>query len=603
MKEHVFSTLLVLKSTRKGESAHGFYCRVRRQLYAHLTALFPLVDSRGKCLSDVVPESEFMEEGGGCDVGMPKGACSSYETQLDGERAFLLTTTEPRTNKFYKAASDHSLCTETIVRMFSIHAVLDVAVQLSVRMWVDYQPFAGFFKTRKLPRNTPSVLERLANMEDVELRFAPRFVGKREAENNPLLSKRPRLFYPVDRHYKMVSNETDLSAFEGHLTDPTRPIPLVVFFGDSTCNRKEASVIAENCWTKCRVWVLRKNVPGLARLLERSIEGINVRKNFRWGYCRIFFPAGRYRQDDFAQPRYWVPLFNKPQFRKRVKIGLMRFFRLDGAAWIDSERDLRLAQFELDVSSKLKDSTEDKKEKEATIKRLFAERNNAQIACRKAQAKLSEAQNKIVSYKTLSEDMLEEYTTAIDEHDCLVNENAQLRAEVLALRGGQTIKTSESSSEVSVGEDDAPEVFDTLVWASEHLFPHLAFVPNAWDGMGRKSRKARFVSEMWRMLWNLEHVLYPLLTDVACGDPAQKFMDKTGYEYASKDSSDLPPEMDRKRNIVYDGKPWRIKHHIKCGSRDATLLRIYFDIDREGKRLIIGSIGDHLPTLGTAKNK
>jgi len=107
---------------------------------------------------------------------------------------------------------------------------------------------------------------------------------------------------------------------------------------------------------------------------------------------------------------------------------------------------------------------------------------------------------------------------------------------------------------------------------------------------------------MWRMLWSIENVLCHLLMDVTCRHPGQKFQDKTGYIYSPKDSTDLPPEMDRRRDVVFEGKTWRIVHHIKSGSRDATLLRIYFDVDRGGKRLIIGWLGDHLPTLGTSKN-
>lgn len=598
MTEHVFSTLLVLKSKREGESAYDFYVRIKKCLYAHLIETFPCEDSHGKRLSDIVSEADFIKERVGHDVGMPSGSWSTYETELEQEYVFVLTTVEPRSNERYKAASDHSLCTETIVKMFRIDKVLDVAVQLSVRVWVDYQPFAGFFKTRKLPRTTPVVVERLARMEDVDLRFAPRFVGRREAEKNPALLNGPRLFYPVIRNYKVVSDNDSLKAFEGHLGDPTRPIPLVVFFGDTFRNRKEASVIADCCWTKCRVWILRKGVPGLAELLECIIDGIDVCKNFRWGYCRILFPAGRYRQDDFAQPRYWIPVLRKSHFRKRVKIGLMRFFQMDGRGWIESERELRMAEWELSTENKLHESAENERIQEGLIKQLFSERDDARKSCRTAQAELSKAQNIILSRGELDD----EYIRAIDEHDRLVNENACLKSEILSLRSGSCNKSAGTSVPSKViGEDDAPSSFDTLVWAAEHLFSHLAIVPSAWDNMDRKSRSQRHVGEMWRMLWSLENVLYPMLMDSVCSNVAQKFQDKTGYVYAPKDSPDLPTEMDKKRDVLFEGKLWRIERHIKSGNRDATLLRVYFDVDRDGNRLVVGSLGDHLPTIGTTK--
>ncbi|MBQ3289818.1 MAG: hypothetical protein IJH50_10445 [Kiritimatiellae bacterium] len=57
----------------------------------------------------------------------------------------------------------------------------------------------------------------------------------------------------------------------------------------------------------------------------------------------------------------------------------------------------------------------------------------------------------------------------------------------------------------------------------------------------------------------------------------------------------------KKRDVLFEGKLWRIERHIKSGNRDATLLRVYFDIDRDGNRLVVGSLGDHLPTIGTTK--
>ncbi len=102
MKEHVFSTLLVLQSTRGGESACDFYARVRRRLYTYLVEHFPQSDSKGKSFSDVLSEESFMFEDKEITVIVPfsRELVSLQETALDDDRAFVLSMSEPRVNKW-----------------------------------------------------------------------------------------------------------------------------------------------------------------------------------------------------------------------------------------------------------------------------------------------------------------------------------------------------------------------------------------------------------------------------------------------------------------------------------------------------------------------
>ena len=604
MKDKVFSTQVVLKSLRTGESQIEFYTRLRKSLYAYLMRTFPRANENGKTFAEEVPEEEFLSKDVGISAEAPQGAWHVRETVLNEQRVFLLTICEPRSSMAVEGASDHALCTETIIRMFEAGTLVAVGAQVSVRVWVEYQPFAGFFKTRKLPRRTPAVLDCLANLEDVFPLFAPRLLSRREEERlDPQRSGTPQ-FYPVRRDFMVVSDEKTLMQFQGHLVDYRRPIPLVVFFGDRARNRREAAVIAEACWAKCRVWILREGVPGLARLLETAIPGIDVARNFSKGWCRVFFPAGRYRQDDMAQPCYHVPWFNRPHFRKRVKIGLMRFFEFSNAGWIDSEHELRTVSRELFMQEVLDETGAKEKEQGDRIRALLGERDEARAKNFELKDKLDNAQEAIVEFNRNSADLLNESAEATAERDRLLIENAMLKAQIARLRGGASELSggAEGGCRLVLTRDDAPKDFATLQWAAERVFPHLAIVPGAWKWMDRKSGQVRFVTEMWSMLWSLEHVLFPMLMDKTVGHPAQKFLENTGYQYSPKDSSDLPAKFDKLRDVVYDNRHWRIEHHIKNGSRDATLLRVYFDVDSEGEgRLIVGVIGEHLPTVGTAR--
>ena len=595
MKEHVYSTQFVLRSTREDELMEDFYLRLRKILYTHTINLFNNETEADKLTTPTITEDTFLKQNVCLSVARDAFFIKTNEAPLDGNRAFMLITSVPRTNKYFKNASDHSLCTEVIARMFKGPRICGKdhpSLQISVRSWVEYQPFAGFFKTRKLPRCAPDLVDLLAIVPDTQLLFLPRHVSREELEKFPILKKYPRLVYPVLRGLKTVTDAKTLEDFKGHLVDPTRPIPLVVFFGDSSRSIREAKFLSERCWSKCRVWVLKKGVSGLADLLEHAIEGIDVQKNFRFGLCRIFFPPVLYRQDDAAQPAYWVPFVNKHHFRKRTTIGLLRFYRFDDRGWISSERDLFLFEYGLEVDDKLKENS-DLKEK---FKVILADRQNLKNS-------LDSTKKQLADSVLASEEILEESLSAITDRDNLQKENAKLLTEVAALRGRsrQTTSKDESTPSICNGNDPPPD-FDTLVWVSKRLMPHLAFVPSAWSGMDRKKKNSRFVSELWDMLCSLENDLLPMLLNPTMKDVPQRFKGKTGYDYTPKDTSDLPPEMAAKRNVVFDNQSWYIGAHIKSGSRDATLLRVYFAFDRGKDRLIIGYVGDHLPSIGTLKN-
>ena len=614
LKEHVFSTQFVMRSSCREEKADIFYARVRKCLYEYVSHVGSSKVSGGSGDAFTVPYEAFSKLGVSCKIRRLQWALDVQETNIGSSRVFLLRTSEPKENQYYKEASDHSLFVETIVHTFR-DLFGYASLRITVHSWVEYQPFAGFTKTQRLPRAVPAIVDWLAEIADAELLFEPRWVSTEERESDPELRTHRPMFYPICRDYKVVSDEQTLCNFREHLEDPFRPIPLVVFFGDSMRHIKEANQLVKRCWIKCRVWVLHKDTEGLADVLKSAILGIDVRKNFRWGLCRIFFPRGLYRQDDAAQPWHWVPFLCNHHFRKRTTIGLLRFYHFDeSGGWLTSQKDLLFAKYESLASMKVAESDKNVRMMNAIVKQMIAERNNAHRNREVVEKDLERAIRDIdivkeenAKIQESSKELLNESTDAIEERDRLLAENVRLKAGVQRLLGQKGDKGGYAVSDcapVLFAEGDAPINFETLTWVAPRIFTGLAFSEKAWDNMKRKSNNKRFVVDVWRMLWNLEHVLLPMLVDPSssCNNPAKKFYETTGYQYSSKDSSDLPPDMDRERNIVFDGKKWRIEPHIKNGNRDATLIRIYFAIDKDNMRLIIGSIGDHLPNLGTLKN-
>jgi hypothetical protein len=50
----------------------------------------------------------------------------------------------------------------------------------------------------------------------------------------------------------------------------------------------------------------------------------------------------------------------------------------------------------------------------------------------------------------------------------------------------------------------------------------------------------------------------------------------------------------RLRRIVHEGKEYNIEPHIKYGSREPKIMRIYYDFEPATRRVLIGYIGPHM---------
>ena len=63
MKEHVFSTLMTLRSSRKSETKWEFYRRIREAIYDYLLDVFNKKDIKDETFSSKLPKESFMEYG------------------------------------------------------------------------------------------------------------------------------------------------------------------------------------------------------------------------------------------------------------------------------------------------------------------------------------------------------------------------------------------------------------------------------------------------------------------------------------------------------------------------------------------------------------
>jgi hypothetical protein len=108
------------------------------------------------------------------------------------------------------------------------------------------------------------------------------------------------------------------------------------------------------------------------------------------------------------------------------------------------------------------------------------------------------------------------------------------------------------------------------------------------------------VQEVWQCLWAMATILRELFFNQSVPlDVEDAFRNRTGFRLALSESSETKKDKSlmRLRKDTFEGKEIDITPHVKVGAT----FRIYFAVDRDAQRLIVGHCGEHLDTAGTRR--
>ncbi len=108
-------------------------------------------------------------------------------------------------------------------------------------------------------------------------------------------------------------------------------------------------------------------------------------------------------------------------------------------------------------------------------------------------------------------------------------------------------------------------------------------------------------SRLWEAMFDMGTVLPQLVFgDEATNDFCKAFHDRTGFELAMTETGTTKNQsrMMAERSLVFEGVEYDITPHLKLVRGGS---RVYFAIDRDDSRFIVGRIG-HLTTAGTRRN-
>ncbi len=277
------------------------------------------------------------------------------------------------------------------------------AVRFSYATNILYQPFAGFYPLAAKRYETPKIVEALLSLSDSEAQFMPRI--------DCINGAPPKYKYPIYRKVITVKDQKIADDFLSRLQDRARPIPFLVYMGDSGRMRSEAELIMPSVYSKAWVYVVER-----AELLKGTVKdiipGIDVDRDFKTHACRLFFPFGSYIPDDFANPSYPIKLFGRGRYRELVLNGLLRFFDIDEPGWRRTQRDIHMLQLDLQA--------------ERTLALKEGEVNDSRVAV----AKKQEVINMVLDARKREKEEIEAERKALKEdRELFEGENKRLEEE------------------------------------------------------------------------------------------------------------------------------------------------------------------------------
>lgn len=150
-----------------------------------------------------------------------------------------------------------------------------------------------------------------------------------------------------------------------------------------------------------------------------------------------------------------------------------------------------------------------------------------------------------------------------------------------------------------------PESLPAMIALLEELHSErIAFTGRARESAGAATIND-FKSEMsavWRCLWSLPTVLHRLFFECSGIDVVKQYREQSGFEMAMSEgrTTQSNPRLMRLRRDVFEGTEIDFTPHVKYGT-DPRAMRVYFHVDRDRRRLVVGHCGDHLDTAGTQR--
>lgn len=243
-----------------------------------------------------------------------------------------LTIRIPVASNFKDGVDDAYLETSLCIETSKI--ATDGCVHFSIAGWFVKEPIRDFYPSQCFEPVMPRIVNDILAHPHTSGEFV-QIIRDKEDYPNPL----PRVRYPIDDN-RPLSDENARRDFLAQLTDPLRPVCLIVVFGRGWKCGYATRRLAAKLYSKACVYHIEELTDDLRSAFEAAVPGINLDRMMRFGVCRVFFPLGQYMPDDWANPMYRLKLFRINDVVQRVKKGCFASFHIGKLGWREDDYDV-----------------------------------------------------------------------------------------------------------------------------------------------------------------------------------------------------------------------------------------------------------------------
>lgn len=150
--------------------------------------------------------------------------------------------------------------------------------------------------------------------------------------------------------------------------------------------------------------------------------------------------------------------------------------------------------------------------------------------------------------------------------------------------------------------DEIPDTLAKLVDYTEGAFENVVFTKEAKESAAADGRDLD-LNKCLRVFKALGESLPAIMFGSKGGDKKQQFKDQTGFDLVMTESRGTKKDkaLVRDRVITFEGDQYTMLKHVKFGNHKSSLFRVYFDLDPNKKRIIVGHVGNHLDVMSSRK--
>lgn len=379
-----------------------------------------------------------------------------------------------------------------------------------------------------------------------------------------------------------ISDEEKAKEVLAYIESRNRKLAVVLLSGESKDVLSEADFLSKNLFAKALVFVIP---------YKQEIRRVFARLKIEFNECVFIPPFVVFNKNLEGKLRYFTTDKTTALSRHNAILrGWLGFHPVNESGGVQDVANVQLLirrQMYARLEEVLKGCVpaadyERVKEELKDMSGLF---DLSEAEKQELKDRVGELENRTLTLEIEKESLADEHATQIH--------NLKTTQEMMSLR---SVEYNE------VLPRAYPNTFEALK-SFAPFYKHLAFAESAWEP-AIAYRQFRDFEIAWQMLHDLDQKLWGIVFETR-GDIEREFNSSSNFRYARGEGQQTAnnARLSQLRKFSFEGKEYEMWTHLKYGNRPGKQLRIYFAIDNEKRRFIVGYIGDHMDNATTRNVK